>query len=71
MRVNKFLTDTNVLIRLIVKDDEDKFRIMMKLAKKVENHELTLIIPTVVIAECCWLLKSFYQLEKSLIKEYI
>ncbi|WP_066296949.1 PIN domain-containing protein [Bacillus sp. FJAT-29937] len=71
MRVNKFLTDTNVLIRLIVKDDEDKFRIMMKLAKKVENHELTLIIPTVVIAECCWLLKSFYQLEKSLIKEYL
>lgn len=69
--VNKFLTDTNVLIRLIVKDDEDKFRTMVELAKKVENHELTLMIPTVVIAECCWLLKSFYQLEKSLIKEYL
>jgi predicted nucleic-acid-binding protein len=69
--VNRFLTDTNVLIRLIVRDDEDKFRTMVELAKKVENHEVTLIIPTVVIAECCWLLKSFYQLEKSLIKEYL
>jgi predicted nucleic-acid-binding protein len=56
---------------MIVKDDEDKFRTMMELAKKVENHELTLMIPTVVIAECCWLLKSFYQLEKSLIEEYL
>ena len=70
-QVNRFLTDTNVLIRLIVRDDEDKFRTMVELAKKVENHEVTLIIPTVVIAECCWLLKSFYQLEKSLIKEYL
>ena len=70
-QVNKFLTDTNVLIRLIVKDDEDKFRTMIELAKKIESHELTLVIPTVVIAECCWLLKSFYQLEKSLIKEYL
>lgn len=70
-QVNRFLTDTNVLIRLIVKDDEDKFRTMIELAKKVENHELTLIIPTVVIAECCWLLKSFYELEKSVIKEYL
>lgn len=70
-QVNRFLTDTNVLIRLIVRDDEEKFRTMVELAKKVENHEVTLIIPTVVIAECCWLLKSFYQLEKSLIKEYL
>lgn len=40
-QVNKFLLDTNVLIRLIVKDDDDKFRTMMELANKVENHELT------------------------------
>ncbi|MBL4954955.1 PIN domain-containing protein [Neobacillus sp. YIM B02564] len=70
-QMNKFFVDTNVLIRLIVKDNDDKFRTMLELAKKVENHELSLIIPTVVIAECCWLLKSFYQLEKSLIKEYL
>jgi predicted nucleic-acid-binding protein len=69
--MNKFFVDTNVLIRLIVKDDDDKFRTMLELAKKVENHELTLVIPTVVIAECCWLLKSFYRLEKSLIREYL
>lgn len=67
----KFLVDTNVLIRLIVKDDELKFNTIIKLVKMVENNRMTLIIPTVVIAECCWLLKSFYKLEKHLISEYL
>lgn len=67
----KLLVDTNVLIRLIVKDDESKFGTIVKLVKKVENNELTLVIPTIVIAECCWLLKSFYNLKKHRISEYL
>lgn len=69
--MNKLFVDTNVLIRLIVKDDEEKFKAIIELVKKVENNELTLIIPTVVIAECCWLLKSFYILDKYKINEYL
>ena len=69
--MNKFLVDTNVLIRLIVKDDELKYSAILKLVQKVENNEVTLIVPTVVIAECCWLLKSFYKVEKYLISEYL
>lgn len=67
----KFLVDTNVLIRLIVKDDESKFNTILQLVKKVEDSKMTLIIPTIVIAECCWLLKSFYKLEKHLVSEYL
>lgn len=63
--------DTNVLIRLIVKDDEKKFNTIAKLVRRVENNELSFIIPTVVIAECCRLLKSFYQLDKFKISEYV
>jgi predicted nucleic-acid-binding protein len=69
--MNKFLVDTNVLIRLIVKDDESKYNTIVKLVEKVERNEMTLIVPTIVIAECCWLLKSFFQLEKHLISEYL
>lgn len=69
--MNKLLVDTNVLIRLIVKDNFSKLETLTKLIKKVENGELTLVIPTIVIAECCWLLKSFYHLEKQQISEYI
>ncbi|WP_416148950.1 PIN domain-containing protein [Salipaludibacillus sp. HK11] len=71
LRMNKFLIDTNALIRLIVKDDPNKFNIIVKLVEKVEKNELTLVIPTVVIAECCWLLKSFYKLDKRKITEYL
>ncbi|MDE5414206.1 PIN domain-containing protein [Alkalihalobacterium chitinilyticum] len=69
--MNKFLVDTNVLIRLLVKDDPIKFKIIVKLVEKVEKGDLTLVIPTVVIAECCWLLRSFYKLEKPTISEYL
>jgi len=69
--MNKFLVDTNVLIRLLVKDDPIKFNTISKLVEKVEKSELTLVIPTVVIAECCWLLKSFYKLDKHKITEYL
>ncbi|GAA0488608.1 hypothetical protein GCM10008986_12940 [Salinibacillus aidingensis] len=69
--MSKYLVDTNVLIRLLVKDDPVKFSTIVKLAEKVEKNELTLVIPTVVIAECCWLLKSFYKLEKHKITEYL
>ena len=69
--MNKFLVDTNVLIRLLVKDDPIKFNTIVKLVRKVEENEITLVIPTVVIAECCWLLKSFYKLDKQKITEYL
>ncbi|MDF0728693.1 type II toxin-antitoxin system VapC family toxin [Cytobacillus sp. S13-E01] len=69
--MNRFLVDTNVLIRLLVKDDPIKFNTIVKLVEKVEKNELTLVIPTVVIAECCWLLKSYYKLEKYKITEYL
>ncbi len=69
--MNRFLVDTNVLIRLLVKEDPIKFNTIVRLVEKVEKNELTLVIPTVVIAECCWLLKSFFKLEKYQITEYL
>ncbi len=69
--MKKFLIDTNVLIRLLVKDDSSKFNTIVRLVEKVEKNELTLVIPTIVIAECCWLLKSFYKLDKLQITEYL
>ncbi|MFJ5717780.1 PIN domain-containing protein [Neobacillus sp. NPDC093127] len=69
--MSKLFVDTNVMIRLIIKDDFSKLETLTKLIKKVENGEFTLVIPTIVIAECCWLLKSYYHLDKQQISEYI
>lgn len=69
--MNKFLVDTNVLIRLIVKDDDAKYNTILKLVERVEKNEILLVVPTIVIAECCWLLKFFYKLDKHLVSKYI
>lgn len=69
--MNTFLVDTNVLVRLIAKDDEKKFQTILKLIEKVDNGEYILLIPVITIAECCWLFESFYKLPKSLIAQYL
>ncbi|MBW8350314.1 PIN domain-containing protein, partial [Bacillus sp. IITD106] len=69
--MNKFLVDTNVLVRFIVEDDQSKYNSFINIVDKVDNGEISLIIPTIVIAECCWLLRSFYKFEKQLIKEHL
>ncbi|WP_077214904.1 PIN domain-containing protein [Bacillus dakarensis] len=69
--MNKFLVDTNVLVRLIAKDDKKKFQSVLQLVERVDKGEMTLIIPTITIAECCWLFESFYKLDKSIIAKYL
>lgn len=69
--MNKFLVDTNVLVRLIAKDDKKKFQSVLQLVERVDKGEMTLIIPTITIAECCWFFESFYKLDKSIIAKYL
>lgn len=64
--MNKFLVDTNILVRFIVEDDQSKSNSFSNIVSKVDDGEISLIVPTIVIAECCRLLKSFYQFENSL-----
>lgn len=69
--MNKFLIDTNILVRFIVEDDQSKYHSFRNIVNKVDDGEISLIVPTIVIAECCWLLKSFYKFEKRLITEQL
>lgn len=69
--MNKFLVDTNILVRFIVEDDQSKDNSIRNIVDKVDDGKISLIVPTIVIAECCWLLKSFYKLEKQLITEHL
>lgn len=66
-----FLVDTNILIRILTKDNEKNFQAIQNLIKRLETNQTELIISTIVIAECCWPLKSFYKLDKHLISEYL
>lgn len=69
--MSKLLVDTNILVRFIVEDDQSKYNSFRNIVDKVDGGEISLIVPTIVIAECCWLLKSFYKFEKQLIAEHL
>jgi predicted nucleic-acid-binding protein len=69
--MNKYLVDTNILVRFIIEDDQSKYNSFRYLVDKLDYGEIGLIVPTIVIAECCWLLKSYYKFEKHLITEHL
>ncbi len=52
--------DTNILVRLLVKDDEDQSKIVFKRFKKAEKDNETLFIPLLVALELIWVLDSVY-----------
>lgn len=52
--------DTNILIRLLVKDDEEQSKIVFRRFKKAEKNNEILFIPLLVALELIWVLDSVY-----------
>lgn len=52
--------DTNVLLRIITGDPPKMVEEVRQLAQKVDQGQIVLKIPSIVIAECCWVLESLY-----------
>jgi predicted nucleic-acid-binding protein len=63
----KIITDTNILIRFLVNDDEKQFKIVSKLLNDAE----AIIIPTHVFCELVWVLSVGYKLKSEIISEKI
>lgn len=53
--------DTNVIVRIITGDPIEMAREAEDMIQKVEMGELILRVSSVVVAECCWVLESFYE----------
>lgn len=63
MSVNSPLTiwaATNVLLRIITGDPPKMGEEVRQLAQMVDKGQVVLKIPSIVIAECCWVLESLY-----------
>lgn len=52
--------DTNVLIRFLVKDDEQQAQIVYQLFKQAETDQAVLFVPLLVVLESIWVLQSVY-----------
>ncbi len=57
--------DANIVIRLLVKDDEDQLQESQEFFKKVENRKIHAIFSILVISEIVWILERFYHIKKS------
>lgn len=59
--------DTNVLVRLLMRDDEAQFQAAQRLVEQVEAAGETLLILLGVLLETEWVLRSRYRLDKAAI----
>ncbi|MCP5004451.1 MAG: type II toxin-antitoxin system VapC family toxin [Planctomycetes bacterium] len=55
-----FALDTNILVRFLVKDDDEQSKIVFKRFKKAEKNNEILFIPLLVVLELIWVLDSVY-----------
>lgn len=59
--------DTNVLVRLLVRDDEAQFQAARRLVEQAEAAGEPLLIVLTVLLETEWVLRSRYRLDKGAI----
>ena len=58
------ILDTNIILRFIVGDNEEQKIKARKIFLDAEKGKINLQIKTVVIAEACYVLESFYKKER-------
>ncbi len=66
---NLFFLDTNVIIRFLVKDHIEHFEQAKIWFNQAKEGKIKMIIVPIVVAECCYLLESFYKVPKESIAQ--
>jgi predicted nucleic-acid-binding protein len=61
MTPGRRLVDTNLIVRFLVQDHQKHARAATKLFEASDRGDLTLVILPAVIAECVFVLESFYK----------
>lgn len=70
MKTTKYL-DTNVILRLIIKDNLEQVTIIKKLLEQAASKKIKLTTSIISVFETEWVLRSFYKFEKKDILEVI
>ena len=67
----KAVVDTNIIIRLAVKDDDQQRKACIRLLERARNKELILYILPIAVLETVWILEKFYKLPKKNVRDFI
>ena len=57
--------DTNILVRFLVKDDEEQAGAVYKLFIKAERDRKKFFVPLLVLLELIWVLESLYKVSRN------
>ena len=63
-KITHYLLDTNALVRYLVRDEENQYQQVVDWLKDAEGGKIKIIIPTIVVAETCFVLESFYKKQR-------
>lgn len=69
-KIHVFL-DANIIIRFLVRDDEQKAEQVKQLFLFLEAGKISAETDMIVVAEIVWVLSSFYKLDRETIAEYL
>ena len=71
MIINKAFVDTSVILRILIKDDDDKRKNSIALIKDAKSNGLSLYILPIALIETVFVLEKVYKLPKETIKELV
>ena len=57
--------DTNILVRFLVRDDEQQAGVVYKIFKTAETEKKELFVPLLVVLELIWVLESAYAVSRT------
>jgi len=60
-----YFVDTNIFLRVAVKEDEKSFSQCSLFLKTAEAGKIKIVTSNFVLAECVWVLESFYKIKKN------
>lgn len=64
-KIASYLLDTNALLRYLVRDKERQYQKVLTWFKDGEGGKIKIIVSSVVVAEACFVLESFYKKKRS------
>jgi predicted nucleic-acid-binding protein len=56
--------DTNILIRFLVRDDEEQANAVYRIFRQAESDKSSFFVPTLVLLETIWVLASVYDISR-------
>jgi predicted nucleic-acid-binding protein len=65
---DSLIVDANILLRILTGQPNDMANSAKRFFEHVSNQNIKLIVPTMVSAECCWVLKGVYQFDRNQIR---